>query len=373
MERAKVTVGGLFATFTMLYATALIFPPSALAEISRQDGWIAVLLAVVWALGALGLALWARPAGVTGSMPAWIEAVLGTLLGRMVNVSLLGYFTLSLALDTRQALTVVQLVALPETPPWAVAGLAGIPLAVAVRLGIEDISRTSQAFLALIVIAYIMLGMTIGATVDPARALPVGGTGFQSILLASVIPAAFFSKISFVLWMAPYALKRRDLRRAGAGAVVLTGMFVFAIVFLAEGVFGFREMQRMLMPALNLVRAVRLGDVVQRMEIIYINIWFLGVFMKSALFGYLACMQLAWVMGARHYRHLVLPVVAMTSALSFVLFDNVVRMADFMTIGAFIPYTFAHTVGVPILLLVALGLRKLMGQPPRIKGDEVKS
>src|SRR5690606_38700372 len=142
------------------------------------------------------------------------------------------------------------------------------------------------------------------------------------------------------------------------GALAFLGGSLFIIMVYAEGAFGYREVQRMVMPALNLVRSIRLGDVVERMDIMIVSIWLLGAFVKSSLFVYLSSIQLAWVAGTRSFRPLALPIAGLGIVLALTIAENLERLVDFLTIGAFIPLSYAVTVALPLLILLIASARR---------------
>lgn len=167
----------------------------------------------------------------------------------------------------------------------------------------------------------------------------------------------FFSEIIVALWFFPYVKDRRTLFKGAATALVIIGAFILLIAVYTIGIFGFREVERMLLPALNLVRSVRLGGVLERLDILLISAWLLAIFLRLALFAYLSASQLAWVSQFRKPYRLVFPLTALAALLSLVLANNVVQFGNFISQGGFIPFTYLHTLVLPILLLVVQLLR----------------
>lgn len=358
MEPAKISSGGFMCLILMVYCTAFAFPPVQVAVTARQAGWVGVLVATVLALALCRLAVAVGPRDPEPFMPAWIEAILGTWPGRLVNGMILLYFLLKVGVVFRHIQEVVAHFVLPRTPPAVGLALMAIPAGIAARLGVEVLSRVAQFYLIIVVGAFVVLAGALGYAVDVEKLLPVSPVGLGPILLSSLVPAAFLSEVVFGVWLVPYLHRREDLWRATAGAVGVAGLFILVIVVYLLGIFGYREVQRMLIPPVVLARSVRLGEVFERLDILLIGSWLLAAFLKASLFVYLASLQAAWVGGIRRFRPLAFPVTALGAALSLGIADNVLRFEDFVNIGAFAPYTFLHTLGVPLLLAAGLLIRR---------------
>lgn len=344
----------------MVHCTAFVFTPIQMAVTARQAAWVGSLVAIVLALAVSRLALAVGPREPEGFMPAWIEAVLGTWFGRLINGMLLIFFLFKVAIVFRHIQEVVAHVVLPRTPPAVGLALIAVPAATAARLGVEVLSRVAQFYLMIIVAVLLVVVGTLGYAVDVNKLLPVSPVGLGPIVMSSIVPAAFLSEVVFGLWLLPYLRRREDLRRATAGAAVLAGFFTWLIIVLLLGVFGYREVQRMLIAPVTLARSIRLGEVVERLDIVVLSTWLLAAFLKASLFIYLASLQAAWVGGIRLFRPLVFPIAALGVALSLSLAENVLRFADFITFGAFAPFTFLHTLGLPLLLAVVLIIRRVV-------------
>lgn len=326
-------------------------------DIAGQDGWLSIVFGVGYGFIVLGLAHFAGPMQTGISMPAWIETVLGTIVGRLVNVLFLLHFIIVLAIAFRHTTDLISIAILMETPTSVLLILLGFPVALGARLGIEVLGRTAFLYLIIAVVSFVLLGLSIGGAVDLGELKPVFGSGAGPVFLGALVPGAFLSELFIVLWFFPYIKERRTLFKGAITALALIGAFTLLLTVYAKGVFGFREVERMLFPALNLVRAIRLGGVVERLDVVLISVWLLAIFLKTALFAFLASRQLAWVAGSTNFRRFVFPLTAVAALLSMGLADNVGRFAEFMTGGGFIPFTFAFSVALPILLIIAKHLR----------------
>lgn len=224
----------------------------------------------------------------------------------------------------------------------------------------EVLGRTAFLYLIITIISFVLLSMSMGSAVDLSELKPVFGSGPGPVLLGALVPGAFFSELFIVLWFFPYIKERRTVFKGAASALAIIGIFTLVLTVYAKGIFGFREVERMLFPALNLVRAVRLGGVVERLDVVLIAVWLLAIFVKSALFAFFASRQLAWVVGTTHFRRFVFPLTAIAALLSMGLADNVGRFAEFMTRGGYVPFAFAFGVALPVVLIVGKVLRPKM-------------
>lgn len=365
IERATITPGALLATITSLYATLIIFPPSILAEIAQKDGWIGAIGGVFIGLIAVRLNVAARRGDTRQPTPEWIENVMGKVVGRLINFAVLGYFLLMTAVILKTATEVLVISILPRTPAPMLLILFAIPPAIGARLGIETIGRTAQLYLIFILSSYLFFSGSLLPAIEMEKLLPLFTAGADSILLASVIPGAYLAQIALIaFWLSPYLNSSKEMTHAAQGAVLLAGSFLVLVMIFAEGLFTFHETQRILIPSYELVRAIRLGEVVERLDILFVSIWLLGAFLQATLYVYLTSLQMTWITKAKGHHPYAIPVTALAGVIGLLVSDNIFRLSDFVTIGPYVPYVYTITVFMPVVLLVTATLRKKGGSRP---------
>lgn len=362
IEKARITPGMLTALMTSIYSSVIGYHISTMAEIARQDAWISVFGAALIAFAALLLGYAVAPAQGRDGMAVRIESLLGRAAGRLVNIALLLYFLLVLAVVLQHVLGVVNLAVLTDTPVGAVLILFSIPVALGARLGIEVLGRLAILYGGIIVFSFFVMGGALIQAVEIAQLAPVFEAGGK-ILVASLAPGAILCQIFAVWWFQPYVGDRKVVLKSGATALSIATAFLLMLVVYSEGVFGYREVHRMLLPSLRLARAIQLGGISERLDAWLVSVWMLGAYTHAALFAYLASQQLAWVTGSRQFRAFAPAVVAVGASIALAVAPNLPYFSAFLTLGGFIPWSYLHTLGLGLLLACSRLLQYVRRRP----------
>lgn len=341
----------------MFYVVAILFTISQLAHVAKQDAWLAAVLALIVSFAILMIAWSAGPRHVNIAMPHWIEYLLGGFVGRLVNILYLFFFMLMGAVVLRHIVEIVGIAALPLTPRVVILALFALPAALAARLGIEVLARTAQIYIMISLFAFAVIVVGIGPAVKLHKLQPILARGLGPVMTASIPSIALFSFVMIGLWFTPYLQDRRGLITASGWALFMIGSLAIVSTVYSQGIFGYIEMEGMLLPVLSMVRSIRLGRVIERLDVLLLSSWLLASFLMAALFIYLASLQLAWIGGSRHYRAFTFPIAALLTALGLTIARSDAQIAEFINVGSFAPYVLLHTLGIPILLVVARLIR----------------
>lgn len=373
IEKAKISSGELFALLVSAPVGGTIFTIAGLADRARADAWLAAFAALILAYAVSAVFLAVRPRRPDQSMPDWIVEIGGPYLGAVLNVVYMLFFIIMTALLLRQVVEIVSLAVLPRTPRAVITALLAICSALAARLGIEVTARAAQIYTLFGSVGIAIVLVSIAPYADLRNMQPVLASGLRPVLAGSLPTLACLALSVASVWLAPYVRSKKDLVTSVMWSTAVSGLVIFLLVVTSQGIFGYRGIQRMLVPALTMARAVRIGRVFERIDVIIVGMWLLIAFVSIALYTYLASTQVAWLGGSRHYRPVVLPLTGLICVLSLVLARSDAALSDFITVGAFAPYVLLHTLVIPLLLWVLLKVRRPAGpheqEPENGTGD----
>ncbi|HHY92608.1 MAG TPA: endospore germination permease [Firmicutes bacterium] len=345
---------------SFLIGSSTILLPTAKA---RQDGWLAVLVALVAGLGVTWL--WLALAQRLGA-PAvsGIRDTLGPYLGIPIALLYLWYYLHLGALVVRNVSEIYVTAVMPETPIIVFTGMVVLLAAATVRSGLEVLGRLAELLFPLLFLAVLTGHILVIATPNLVHweyLQPVLERGPLPVLQAALTVFAFpFGETVLFINLVPYTFNNA---RAGRPLMLLTivvGLLLVGTTVLHTATLG-ADAVRVNFPGLAMLREVNLADFLTRMEVLGIFVWTFGTFLKICVCYWALALGLAELGGLADYRPLVLPLGIIMAALSILLYDNFAGMA-MVAISLYPVYAFPFQVVLPLFLLFVAMLR---GKRPR--------
>ena len=81
------------------------------------------------------------------------------------------------------------------------------------------------------------------------------------------------------------------MERAVLTATAIAGLAVVVLTVIAQGLFSYRGMDEMLIPAISVARSVRLGRILERLDAMMLGAWLLVAFLGKTYLIYLAAIR----------------------------------------------------------------------------------
>ncbi|MCM3717792.1 GerAB/ArcD/ProY family transporter [Fictibacillus phosphorivorans] len=242
----------------------------------QQDGWMSLLVAGVLAQGILIILVALSRTSPKETFYELNHRLLGTFLGKIVNILYILYFISFSLLLMILVSDVINTWILHRTPKWAIILLLLIATTYIAKEQILTISRTFLFFSILFIGLIILLFMVYPQDNHFGRMLPMGSKDFTEIVKAS--PDAFVSLIGFeiILFIMPF------IKNPKKSLLVLTFANLFTVllyVFLfITCVITFSGAQFSLIqePLLYLFRGLSF-HFVERIDIIFLSFWIVPI------------------------------------------------------------------------------------------------
>ncbi|RRJ63479.1 spore gernimation protein [Paenibacillus oralis] len=352
----QLTIVTIFFTV----GSAILITPSGMAQLAKQDAWIAGLIGI----GAGLLIVWFMSKLVSLYPQKNLTEILETLLGKWVGkiVSLLFITSLFSAptavLNDLGDFMTTQM--MPETPIEAIIILFGIVVLIGVRLGIEVVARSAELLFPWFILLYLLLVLLVSFNIDPRHLQPVLENGFPPIWQAvlTFISVAFLPHVSLLLLLPSSMNRPAEFGRGIVLGSLIGSLMLVIVITLSIFVLGAEITSKSLFPSYVLAQKIDIGHFLQRVETIVAVMWFFSLYFRITLYMSSITVSLARIFNLKDYRPLVWPLGMLFIVMSFVVYPNVpFRQAwDARTWPSYI-----LTVGLllPLLLLVIHGLRRL--------------
>lgn len=350
--------------FVSRATTAVASLPVLTVGNAREDAWLAAFIAtiagtiVTWILATLALQFPDR------TVIEYVHEMLGPVFGRMISGVFLWVFLEQSAIVLRQYGEALATAITPETPIVFVMGVMIALAAFGVRAGIEVGARMADLIFPVFLVATLSVVVLIGNIAEPAWLYPILGRGLMPVLEGAINPTVWFGELLFLLMILPDANNARAARAAACWGAAASGLMVVIISAATLMVFGAEEGSRLTFPLYSLARMISIGGFLERIDVIPMVAWGLGLYMKIGLSFYAGAKGLSQWLGIPEYRPLVLSMGAILLSMGTLMYENTAQFDELQLPAIWGVYRGTLTVVLPaLLLLVALFYRRRSGKP----------
>jgi spore germination protein KB len=347
--------GRQFYLLVILYSigTTILITVNSLANAAGQDAWIPVIIGIV--INVLLVWLYNSLAKLYPGM-GFVEAVqvaLGKWPGKAVSILFIVFPFIGSVLTVSIMGNFVTTLMMPETPVVFINILFAAVVVLGVRLGIETVARTTEILFPIVVFFIIFLIVFSIPELELKNIQPVFEAGIGSILKGAIIFLGIFSLPQVVLLMVfPVGLNREGKEGSffykgvlAAGAVILT-ITIFCIMVLSTDITS-----HSMYPVYTLAKKISIGDTIERVEAVIAGLWFITIFIRTAVYFYAATLGLSQVLGLKDYRPITLPMGMLVVAISLIVYPD--ASYEIMWDTEVWPiYALVHGLCLPLLVLV---------------------
>jgi spore germination protein KB len=239
-----------------------------------------------------------------------------------------------------------------------------VPLIYAVFKGVEVVGRLVEIISPWAIGSTVVLFLLALQNAHLPNVLPVLADGFSPVLRASLVPWMFATNYIAVLLMV-HNLK--DPRKMGKDVLIagvasgLTGLFVMFVTTLVVGQIS----SSMLFPVLEVVRTVRIGYFLERLDPLFVVTVLETLFLNVAALFYIMLNAVHSLFGCKSYRPFVWGGALALWTGALFLYENSGILVDY-AINTGPGYYFVMALGIPILaIVVQLVKRRLTRNRPQ--------
>ncbi len=351
-----------FTLFIMRTFIVISFLPVLTSAGALQDAWISTLAALafslplIWLIAALGMRF------PRETVFEYAPRLLGPWLGRAAVLPFLWLFLWIAAIELRLYAEVIITAFLVETPIIVVVLSMVIVAAVAAYCGIEVIGRVVDLIFPLFILAIFLALLFSLPGADFANLLPVLSRGWAPVLEGTVVPVAMTAQFTVLLVLLPSLARPKRFTPWLLMAVVLSFIVLLLVVVLVIATLSAEDGARSLFPFFRMVRAIGVGDFLERVEALTILPWGLGVFIALSVYLLCGARGIAQLFNLPDYRPLVPPMAVVWVVLSIHNFDDILEIKQVLQPKYFGPAIIIFTFGPLLLIWGAWIVRRLQGR-----------
>ena len=358
----------LFIMFIIRTTVVIATLPVLTTAGARQDAWVSGFMTF---FGLTFLTLVIVGLGICFPRLTVMEIsqkLLGTVAGTFTSFIILWSFLHLASMEVRIYTEMIIGGFLPDTPIVFLTSSVVFVALVAAFAGIEVIGRVADLIFPVFIA---MLLFSMGALLTEAQFFnlqPVLARGFVPVMEGSIVPIALGAELMVVGMLIPQLTEPRRALRTVFWSMVGSSLVIIAIAVLTVGVLGPDEGLRATFPFFKAIRAIQVSEFLERMEVLVIIAWGLGLFVVLATFIYCGAQGSAQIFKISDYRFLLLPMGVAWVVISIHNFANVFELRSFLSPEIMGPYGFFLSLFPYGLFWTSYLIRRVLGQNPAREG-----
>lgn len=326
---------------------------------TSRISWIALLLSTIPTIFGAWVAwrLWSL--SPDHAFPNVLEARLGRVTGRAVSALYAAFLLLVAATSLWELDEILVTTMFVRTPSIAVSGAMMVVVVLAIRVGVEPISRTSILLVAGGVVATALSTVVLLPEIRSEHILPISPISAGDLVRSAIYHASLADFLVVLPFLLPYASVRSGhLRNILMTPVIANGILASSML-LTIGVLSYPVLENENFEYLSLVRHAALGNFLERFDALVLTGWIVLGYLRISAFFLAALVAISAALGLKDYRPLSIPVGIIILVLSLKIFHTFAAREEYMT-GGGLPLNLFFLYVLPLILWVLLRLR---GEP----------
>lgn len=307
--KTKISAYQLFCAIAIVpFSSAILLN---LIEEAKQDSWIAVLIYMLPAilLQILYTSLWRKYPGDT--IVTYLPKIFGKFIGYSLGVLYIIYFAYIAARILRTDSVLVTINVMVQMPVIISSLVFLLVATYVVFTGMENLFRGAHILLPLVLFLVIAIWLISFATpkiIKFYNLKPVLEEGIISVIKKgwTAISFPYGETILFAMFY-PSVVESSKVRKAAILATILTGILVVSHEVWHTAILGVDVAGNFLFPFYEAVRTLRIGETLDRLDIIAIIFMVIGGIAKIAFYMYGAMLGAAQLLKIKDTKYLAIP------------------------------------------------------------------
>lgn len=332
MEPGRITNQQLTFLMTLvLLSSVVIFMPQVAARGLENDAWLSGALATVWGIVVVWVLLALGRRFPDKTIIEYLPIILGKPLGKIVGFMYAFWFITISAFILRYFGMFLNITIMPNTPVMIFSVTLIFLSLYAMRNGMESWVRVSEIILPLVIIVMLAVIFLSYGNFDFRKILPIGEHSPGSVIVTSLSSGSWRGEVLILAMFLPSVKEKQHIGRNLTLAVIVVGLILTGAEMVMVGVFGGINTGDHEFPFFSLARMIAVGRVFDRIEILVVLGWVLGIFIKICAFLYSSIRATAQLAGFKDYQFLVFPITILILALSDNIMENVAEGIYFLS------------------------------------------
>lgn len=368
MKEGRISAHGLFSVLSIMLITQLFLGiPRVLTKEAGSAGWLLIIMSA--AIASIGVFIVVKLIKkFPGKNFIEIAEIVWGAPGRILVAVLMSFLFLfiSIVLVREFAETILTTV-LPHTPISIVALIFLAAMVFGAYNGLEVITRSSVLLFPFILVGLLSILLLTANFVDLTNLFPILGAGPDKLVFHALGKISLFTEIVFIGLISSNVNEPEKIpRQIWVSFLVSVALYVVVQLFYVS-VFSMNAGEKLYVPLFQLARIIYMGRFVQRIEALYIFVWFFTGALKLTLSFYGGATALSRGFKIPFYQPLLFPLALLVFSLSFM--PQSIVTAVHLDVNLLRNYGFIPAFVLPALLLLTSIIRGKGGK----KGETKKA
>ncbi|WHH60214.1 GerAB/ArcD/ProY family transporter [Petroclostridium sp. X23] len=329
---------------------------------AKQDAWIVELVGLAIGFGIIWIHTELQKNYPRKNLTEINITLLGKVFGGALTILFAGYFIWVSTLNFSEFAELISITALQTTPILAVQCIFILVIIYYTFKNIEVMGRTSEILMPYVMLSLILLYILIAVSgrINLKELQPVLANGMMPVLKEAYPRFSTFpygEDVVFLMYYC-YVNKSNDIRKYAFSAIFMLGIILVISTTTIITVLGVEFATSSTIPLIEVIRLIRIGDIITNIDAIGVIVIFIGGFFKAMLFFYGSVLALSTLFKIK--REVMIIVMAV-----FLVWFNLAKIPNFVYhrfVGINFTVTYIHVVYniyIPFLLLMVIWLRNL--------------
>ncbi|UED77268.1 endospore germination permease [Brevibacillus sp. DP1.3A] len=303
----------------------------SVVHVARMDAWFSQILPIFYALF-IAYVLSGLVEAYPGKNIFEILFIIGgKWIGGAINLLILFYIWIILAIDIKGAADFLHISLLPTTPLEVILLVFVLLMMYYGKTSLEVAARVNEFYFPLYFIMCISLYFLLVNEYNVERLEPILTTSLDRIVVSNFLPVGVYGDIFLIGAFLHAIVEPRLFFAAMKHGVIIVGFGTTIMLLVLLGVMGFMIASRLNFPIYILVQQIHVTDFLDRVEMILFSVWF-PAFTIKVIVAYLAFLVgVGSFGGQRHYNTFNAPCGWFIVVSSIFAFPNVAHIDQFIS------------------------------------------
>lgn len=344
----------------IMWPSAINYGSGILAREVGRDMWISGIIGVftvlIFAILIIIISRNFSDKTIVEYSPELLGPILGKALGLLISI----YTFLSSCSSISMYIQHLTGFLLPDTPFLVVCTLHVFIICYLVWEGPEVIGRTSVIAFAMAIIFYIIVFMASLSEIDFGRITPFFDSGVLKVFKSSLEADTFYAgSLLLIPMLLPMVKDKKKAIKSAASGLLIGGSF-FIFYFIVElMIMGPQLVAMMRIPSMDFVRSIQITQYLHRFESFMVALWYWSIMIQAGISAWCSLTAFMQTTGIKKKNPFIIIIfgLALIIVTYYIGHNDVLflRIREHIWEYISLPIDF----GVPLLLLIALGLKKM--------------
>lgn len=351
LKEGRISSHGVFSITSILLITQLFLGvPRVLTKEGGAAAWLLILMSGV--IGSIGVFMIIRLLKkFPGKNIIEIAEILWGAPGRMITALLMSFlFLYTAAIVVREFSETMLTTVVPRTPISVVTFIFIVAMVIGAYNGLEVITRSCVLLFPFIIVGLLSILFLAGSFIDLNNLFPILGTGIKTLVYHATGRTSLFLEIVFIGLIISNVNDPEKIPRQVWVSYLFSVVLFVVVQFFYVAVLSVVAAEKLYVPLFQLARIIYMGRFVQRIEALYIFVWFFTGALKLTLAFYGGATVLARGFKIPFYQPLLFPLALLVFTVSFI--PESLLTAVYLDVDILREFGFLPAFGVPAALLL---------------------